>query len=483
MIQYNVIQFPVLSSRLSGSLGAVPVDLDFVRDHGALASRALVDKVGEHLDRVKGSACRLGVELDAPDALARLGRGDDALDRRVVAVDEERCPAVREVFGELQGVLVVLRLDHQRRSYTRLLKTYSDVNPTSFDASGAGQRQDRLVVTSVPECHAVGFETRGESENLVTHANTKDGLVPLVDRLPDAHRRVHDHLGVSGTVRQEQAVKAVSDSVKVVVPRKDSDDRVTLDEAAQDVGLASKVEYGDTGSAAVGVEGEWLFDGCLGDQVFLGRVPVFAVRRTCRRLIANGKATEGGSLVSEQRGDGSGVDAGKTGDVVSRTPLVQALDGLVVGVFKGDIGDDNTGTLDSVALKEGQSLGLRERVGRHAVVADHWRGEDKDLTAVRWVSHRVGVGCDRGAEDGLSKLGRLGSERGPGESLARFEVKRRGNLGRQHGLHEVDIHVGGDCRFRGGRGDKPLAHRGKLSEGSQNRHDVMGNVYDVFQEV
>jgi hypothetical protein len=79
-----------------GRLGVVPTDLDLIGDHGrgaTFAGGALVDKVGEHLDGVQGTAGGLGVELDTPDTLARLGCGDDALDGRVVAVDEEGGPA------------------------------------------------------------------------------------------------------------------------------------------------------------------------------------------------------------------------------------------------------------------------------------------------------------------------------------------------------------------------------------------------------
>ena len=67
---------------------------------------------GTHLDSVERSTGALGVELGTPDLLARLRSGDDTLDGRVVAVDEEGGPAFGEVLGQSQGVLVVLRLYH-----------------------------------------------------------------------------------------------------------------------------------------------------------------------------------------------------------------------------------------------------------------------------------------------------------------------------------------------------------------------------------
>ena len=68
-----------------------------------------------HLDGIKWSARTLWVELHAPDALTRFRSGDDALDGRVVAVDEEGCPAGREALRQAEGVLVVLRLRASKR--------------------------------------------------------------------------------------------------------------------------------------------------------------------------------------------------------------------------------------------------------------------------------------------------------------------------------------------------------------------------------
>jgi hypothetical protein len=64
-------------------------------------------------------------------------------------------------------------------------------------------------------------------------------------------------------------------------------------------------------------------------------------------IISNGKSTKGGSLIPEKRGDGSGVDTRKTGDVMSLTPFVDGFDGLVVRVLERDVRDDDTGTLDT----------------------------------------------------------------------------------------------------------------------------------------
>lgn len=67
-----------------------------------------------HLDGVKGSTCALGVELHTPHFLARFSGRLDALHGRVIAVDEERFPALRERTLELQSVLMVLAISNQK---------------------------------------------------------------------------------------------------------------------------------------------------------------------------------------------------------------------------------------------------------------------------------------------------------------------------------------------------------------------------------
>lgn len=111
------------------------VHLDLIGNHRRTAETlsrniTLVDKVGEHLEEssaqiskkdmapkicshlngVKRSTSRLGVELDTPDSLAALRSRDDTLDGGVVTVDEEWSPTLREVLGKSKSVLMVLGL-------------------------------------------------------------------------------------------------------------------------------------------------------------------------------------------------------------------------------------------------------------------------------------------------------------------------------------------------------------------------------------
>lgn len=61
-----------------------------------------------HLDRIKRSTGTLRMELHAPNLLTRVGCRFDALDRRVVTIDEEGLPALREGILEFERVLMVL---------------------------------------------------------------------------------------------------------------------------------------------------------------------------------------------------------------------------------------------------------------------------------------------------------------------------------------------------------------------------------------
>lgn len=61
-------------------------------------------------------------------------------------------------------------------------------------------------------------------------------------------------------------------------------------------------------------------------------------------------------------------------------------------VLGRDIRDDDTGTLDTRRFedRDPRFVGPSEVFG-YTIVADHGRGEDEDLTEVRWVGHRFRV--------------------------------------------------------------------------------------------
>lgn len=88
--------------------------VDKVGEHlkglSAQISKDITSKYGSHLDGVKRPTSRLRVELNTPDSLAALRSRDNTLDGRVVTVNEERSPTLREVLGKSKSVLMVLGL-------------------------------------------------------------------------------------------------------------------------------------------------------------------------------------------------------------------------------------------------------------------------------------------------------------------------------------------------------------------------------------
>lgn len=318
--------------------------------------------------------------------------------------------------------------------------TYSDVDSSSGDATRAGKSQDRLVVSSVTEGHSISLETRCQTQNLVSHTNTKDGFVPFVDGNSDSLDGIHDTLWVSWSVGQEQSVVLIPDGVEVIVPWQDSDDCVSSDERSKDVGLGSKVQDGNLGTFTVGVQSVGFRGGHSGDEVLLGRVPEL-LGWTDKGVVANSELTEGGTLVSEERSDGSSVDTRDTWHIVPSTPLVQRFHSLVVRVFQRHIGNNHTGTLDSLRLEEWYSRSIRQRlVGRYTVVTNHRRSEDQNLTEVRRIGHGIGIRGDGRAEHRLTEFRFRRTKRLTMVRLTGFEVQSSGRFRWENVSEEVGVH-------------------------------------------
>lgn len=60
------------------------------------------------LHGVQRAACALGVELDPPNFLSRVRSRFDALDRRIITVDEEWFPPCWEWICQFERILMVL---------------------------------------------------------------------------------------------------------------------------------------------------------------------------------------------------------------------------------------------------------------------------------------------------------------------------------------------------------------------------------------
>lgn len=269
----------------------------------------------------------------------------------------------------------------------------SDVDATRLDRTRVGEGQNRLVVTTITKGHTVGVEASSHTDDLVTHADTEDRLVPLLNGSAQVQSGVPALLRVSRAIGKEESIELIPDLVEVVVPGEDGDGSVAADERASDVGLGAKVEEGDL-DASRGVELVNFFGGDLVDEVLLGRVPVLLGGR-CREggVLADGKSAEGGSLITQEGGDCSGIDTSDGRDVVTLAPRGEGLDGGVMGVFFSDISNDDGSALDALGLEDDSNVLGSEGclVLGNAIVADERGGEDKDLASVGWVGHRLSV--------------------------------------------------------------------------------------------
>lgn len=224
----------------------------------------------------------------------------------------------------------------------------------------------------------------------MSHANTKDGLAPLVQSLAQVNSGFHAVLRVSWAVGEEQAIELVANGVEVVVPGKDGDRGTAADETTEDVGFGTEVEHGDL-DVAGGVQFVGSGGGDLVNEVFLGRVPVFVLLgRREGDIVSNGDASEGGSLVTEKAGNGAGINSSDSGHIVALAPLCERFDGGVVRVAFSDVTDDHAGTLDAFRLEDDSDVLRIERsfVEGNTVVPDQWGGEDEDLSSVGRVGHR-----------------------------------------------------------------------------------------------
>lgn len=156
-----------------------------------------------------------------------------------------------------------------------------DINTTGFNRPRRSKSQNRLVMSTVTKRHTICIKTSCNTKDLMTHANTEDGLVPFLKGAPDVHGSLNTVVGITRTVGQEETVILVTDGVKVKVPREDSDGCAATDERTKDVGLCTEIEHGDL-DVASGIKGVDFLGRDLGDKVLLGRIPILMFFRASK---------------------------------------------------------------------------------------------------------------------------------------------------------------------------------------------------------
>lgn len=334
----------------------------------------------------------LGVELGGED-------GAGLVHHALVGAVVEVYKVLLEVAGEgggVDGVTVVLA---------------GDVALTG------GQVESGDVVGTVAVLELDGASANGQGEELVAEANSHDGnggglheAAKVVDGLLAVSR-------VTGAVGDEDTVKVAGNLVDGVVVGEDSDGGATADQAAEDVLLDTAVDQGNVEAGARGLDNEGSLGADTLDQVD-GTGVDEALVLVGVVLVTNGDPSEGRTLLTEVGDDLTSIDARDGRDTLTGAPVAQALNGGPVTVLGGDVGDDDTGTLDVRGLKVLEEVPLITLVGGHTVVANQGLGEDQNLTTVGGVGHGLGVSDQGGGEDGLARDVGVCSEGSAGEDGA-----------------------------------------------------------------
>lgn len=276
-------------------------------------------------------------------------------------------------------------------------------------ALASGQVKGRDVVSTVAVLELDGAGTNGESQKLVTQADTHDGDRRSLHQAGEVVDSLLAMGGVTGAVGDEDTVVVLSDFLDGIVVGEDGDGGASADQAAKDVLLDTAVDEGNVERSAGGLDNEGSLGADTLDQVDLARVDE-ALILVGIVLVADGDSGERGTLLSEVGDNLSSVDAGDSRDALSGAPLAKALNGGPVAVVEGDVGDDNTSALNVRGLEVLEEVVLVALAGGDAVVANQRLGEDEDLTSVGGVGHRLRVANEGSREDSLARDVGVGTE-------------------------------------------------------------------------
>lgn len=357
----NVLAGPVVLEDLLSALGGTDV------------LKVLLEEVRA----VHWATLGLGVELGREDGA---GPVHHSLVAAVVEVDK----VLLEVVGQsarVDGVSVVLG---------------GDVALTG------GQVQGGDVVGSVAVLHLDGLGANGHGQKLVTETDSHDGdgrALHQAGKVVDSLLAVN---WVTGTVGDEDTVEVVGNLMDRVVVGEDGKRGTTADQASEDVLLDTAVDQSNVEISIGRLNHERSLGADALDKVDLARVDKAFILIGIV-LVTNGNPSKGRTLLSEEGDNSSSVDIGNGGNTLAGTPVTQTLDGSPVAVLKGDIGDNNTSTLDVRRLKVLEEVILVTLIGGNAVVANQGLGEDENLATVRRIRHGLGVADERGGEDSLAR--------------------------------------------------------------------------------
>jgi hypothetical protein len=339
----------------------------------------LLDVVHVLVEEVRGverTSLGFGMELGAEDGT---GVVDQTLVGLVVEVGEVLPPVAGQGRG-VDGVSVVLR---------------GDV------ALASGEVESRDVVSAVSVLQLDRLSTSGQSNQLVTHANTHDGDLRGLEQLAEVVDGRRAMSWVARAVGVEDTVEVVRDLVDGVVEGEAGDAGTAGDEAAKDVLLDTAVDQSHMHVTERRADVERSLRRNTTHEVNSLRVDVCLVLVGIV-LLADGDAGQRRTLLTEVCYNLTSVDAGDGWDALSGAPCRQRLNGSPVAVLHSVVLDDDSRSLDMRRLKVSEQAMLIAGAGGDSVVADQRLGEDENLSTVGGVGHGLGVPNEGCGEDGLA---------------------------------------------------------------------------------
>lgn len=273
----------------------------------------------------------------------------------------------------------------------------------------SGQVQRRDVVSTVTVLHLDGASTGGQSQKLVAQADTHDWDRRRLNQSGQVVNGVLAMSWVTRAVRDEDTIEVRSDLVDGEIVRQHSHSRSSANQAAEDILLDTAVDQSDVEGGVGCGDDKWSLGADPLHKVNLARVDE-ALILICVVLVTDRNPSQGRTLLTEVRDNGTGVNARNGGHTLTRTPLSQALNRGPVAVLLSHIRHNNSGTLDVRGLEVLEEVEFVANVRRNTVVANERLGEDQNLATVGGIGHGLRVANKGGGKDGLARNVGVGTE-------------------------------------------------------------------------
>ena len=271
------------------------------------------------------------------------------------------------------------------------------------------QVQCRDVVGTVSVLELDGSSTGCKGQELMAETDTHDRDL---GRLHEAGQMVDCFLAMSWVTRSvgdEDTVKVVGDLVDGEIVWEDSDTCSTTNQASKNVLLDTAIYDCYVHVSVHGTDVERSLGADFLDQVdLLGVDESFILIGII--FLSNSDPSQRRSNFSQVGDNGTSIDTRDGRNTFTSTPLAQALHRSPMTVLLSVIGHNNTHTLNVGTLKVFQQPVFVSSGGWNTIVADKRLGEDKNLSTVRGIGHRLRVSNKRGREDRLTRNVGLGTE-------------------------------------------------------------------------